>query len=169
MNKIWKGVITIKTILIILIMISSAMREKLGSLKQEYFVLEILVAICVAATWAYLIYKIRKTRLAPTACLPPVAVIPLNQEKYKQTKKEMLKQRYKWLFSVPSLILITYIPFVMIPSISRLSLPDNLNDAQHVSIWFLTLTGYICDAGIYCYRTPRIQRRIRNIILRFSM
>ena len=100
--------------------------------------------------------------------LSSVAVVSDNRGQLTLSRTTRLMRLYPWAFCVPSLILLTYIPFALTPVIVLVSMGRELDGTAHFTIMILIEIGYICDALIYCYRTPRVRRRLRRRFIRFT-
>ena len=189
-NATWKRIIAVAVPLsglpIIFVLVSR--RQTVNFITRILF--ELLVTFFIALTWIYMIVRVKRNQLAPAASTEnhsknryshniirynstgvqinqsSVAVIPDNHGQLTMSRTTRLMRFYPWAFSVPSLILLTYIPFALTPLIVLGSMGRNLDGTARFTVMMLIALGYICDALIYCYRTPRVRRRLRRRFIR---
>ena len=181
MHVVWKWFLIFFAICIFAAKIAQVCQGK--TVRQSY--VPIFTSTVIACAWIYMIVKVKRGAIAPASssnsckafCVPrstgptvSESDATVEMHKGKLCKRlHLMITRYRWAISTPSLILLSYIPFVAIPSWIRVTFPNSfcayVCGVADYLVMMSHITGYICDTLIYCYFTQRVKRRIRRMLI----
>ena len=185
MNRIYSRVIPILFLMTTIASNVFRLRSHFKKSPKLFLIcISIFTSVFIILTWMYMLLRIRRTHAPPVKFTVRefgsrrirVEVDEGNNAaqshsgtvencKMEVSLLQRITYRYKWAFSVPALILITHIPFVLIPAVVRYVTVNDLSVVGKELLTMTNLIGHICDAFIQFYCTKRVMRRIRRMFM----